>query len=117
MDKVISLGSILGDSGPAFYTVAELANVLRLSQFTIRRSIWSGRLEAKMLGNRIRIPRAAVERFLAGQDWSPEMSRQRAGRPKLRGRRPKVPAVTPAEPVAEVAPASEPVSLPSDGGL
>ena len=110
MQKVISVGSILGDAGPAFYTVAELATVLRISQFTVRRWVWSGVLDAKMLGTRIRIPRTAVESFLADQNWSPEVSQQRAGRPRLRRRKPEAPARAPEAQVPEAAAAPEPVS-------
>jgi len=74
---------------PEFYTVAELAARLRVSQFTIRRWIWAGRLKAKMLGSRIRISAGEAERFLSDQDWTPEVSRQRVGRPQLAQRRRK----------------------------
>lgn len=73
---------------PEFYTVAELASRLRVSQFTVRRWIWGRRLKAKMLGSRIRIPASEAERFLSEQDWTPEVSRQRVPRlPSLRRRR------------------------------
>ena len=50
---------------PEFLSVAETAKRLRLSEITVYRSVWSGRLPAVRLAEHgaIRIPRAALEEF------------------------------------------------------
>jgi hypothetical protein len=55
----------------------------------------------------LRIPRVALNKWLEARRWCPELCREETGRPTLRGPKPKVPAVTPAEPVAEVPPVHE----------
>ena len=50
---------------PEFLSVAETAKLLRLSELTVYRSVWSRRLPAIRLADHgvIRIPRAALEEF------------------------------------------------------
>jgi excisionase family DNA binding protein len=72
-----------------FLTVAEIAKALRLSQFTIRRWIWSGKLKAKLFGNRMRVPVKEYRALVEGEDWSPALCQQRTARPRARRRRPK----------------------------
>src|SRR5215472_9555970 len=72
-----------------FLTVAEIAKALRLSQFTVRRWIWSGKLKAKLFGNRMRVPVKEYRALVEGQDWSPALCQQRTARPRAGRRRPK----------------------------
>jgi excisionase family DNA binding protein len=46
-------------------TVTQLAAALGVHAWTVRRWIRAGRIEAPKVGTRLRISRAAVERFLA----------------------------------------------------
>ena len=73
-----------------FLTVEEIAKKLRLSQFTVRRWIWSGKLKAKLFGNRMRIPAEEFRALIAGQDWSPTLCQETTARPRAGRRKPKL---------------------------
>jgi len=45
-------------------TVADTAEVLRVSRITVYRLIWAGVLRPVYIGRAVRIPRAEVERFV-----------------------------------------------------
>lgn len=49
-------------SSPEFYTVAEVAEIWRVTEVTVRNMIADGRLVARKLGRAWRIPSAAVLR-------------------------------------------------------
>lgn len=53
-----------GSLGPLL-TVAEVADVLRVSNMTVYRLIKAGELTALRVGKNYRIPQAELERFLA----------------------------------------------------
>lgn len=61
-----------------FSTVAEVAQLLRVSQMTIHRAIQDGSLPAFRVGRSIRIPTKAVWEYLGGNrvdaTWAPENS-------------------------------------------
>jgi small redox-active disulfide protein 2 len=51
-----------------YYTTSEAAEALNVSEITIKRYIYAGKLQStKLPGGQHRIPRAEVERLLAGQ--------------------------------------------------
>jgi excisionase family DNA binding protein len=58
----------------ALCTVAEAAGFLRVSTRTVRRLIWSGRLESVRIGRSVRVPTAALARFLAKHMQNPAKS-------------------------------------------
>ena len=47
-----------------FYTVAEVASVMRVSKMSVYRLIHSGELEAVRFGRSFRVPESAVKSFL-----------------------------------------------------
>lgn len=47
-----------------FYTVAEVAEVMRVSKMSVYRLIHSGELEAVRFGRSFRVPESAVKAFL-----------------------------------------------------
>ena len=47
-----------------FYTVAEVASVMRVSKISVYRLIHSGELEAVRFGRSFRVPESAVKAFL-----------------------------------------------------
>lgn len=49
------------------YTVAEATQLLRVSKPTVLAAVHSGTLPHLRLGRRVLIPRAALERLLAGE--------------------------------------------------
>lgn len=61
-DEVASLQGRL--TGVQFYTVAEVAAVMRVSKMSVYRLIHSGELEAVRFGRSFRVPEAAVKAFL-----------------------------------------------------
>jgi excisionase family DNA binding protein len=91
-------------TSPQLLTVAQVAEHLQLAPFSVRRMIWRGELKATLVGCRVRISPDEVERYLKENPWSPELCAVRTARPRAGRRKPKTLAVTPAEPVAEVAP-------------
>lgn len=56
---------------PSFLTVAEVASMLRVSKMTVYRMVHSGELPAMQVGRSFRVPRRAVEEYLASRlgDW------------------------------------------------
>jgi excisionase family DNA binding protein len=52
---------------PRFLTVAEVADVMRVSTMTVYRLIKAGELGAVRVGKSYRIPDDAVDRFLASR--------------------------------------------------
>ncbi|MCL2841691.1 MAG: helix-turn-helix domain-containing protein [Defluviitaleaceae bacterium] len=50
-----------------FYTIAELEEILKLSDVTIRRYIKMGKLESQKIGRYYRIPESSVKAFLNAQ--------------------------------------------------
>lgn len=51
-------------TGVRFYTVAEVASVMRVSKMSVYRLIHAGELEAVRFGRSFRVPEAAVKSFL-----------------------------------------------------
>ncbi|HEU5483715.1 MAG TPA: helix-turn-helix domain-containing protein [Microlunatus sp.] len=51
-------------TGVRFYTVAEVAAVMRVSKMSVYRLIHSGELEAVRFGRSFRVPESAVKAFL-----------------------------------------------------
>ncbi|WP_194949201.1 helix-turn-helix domain-containing protein [Actinomyces trachealis] len=58
-------------AAPAFYTVAEVAAILRVSKMTVYRMVHSGELVAMQVGRSFRVPQRAVEDYLSAGlgDW------------------------------------------------
>ena len=61
-EEVASLQGRL--TGVRFYTVAEVAAVMRVSKMSVYRLIHSGELEAVRFGRSFRVPELAVKAFL-----------------------------------------------------
>jgi excisionase family DNA binding protein len=61
-DDVTSMQGRL--TGVRFYTVAEVAAVMRVSKMSVYRLIHSGDLEAVRFGRSFRVPESAVKAFL-----------------------------------------------------
>lgn len=61
-------------SAPQFYTVAEVAELTRVSRMTVYRMVHSGDLPAVRVGNSYRVPKPAVEELL-GSFEAPEDQR------------------------------------------
>ncbi|MBD3689350.1 helix-turn-helix domain-containing protein [Nanchangia anserum] len=59
-------------SGPRFVTVAEVAELMRVSKMTVYRMIHSGEIPAVRVGKSFRVPQSAVQQLIdAGLgDWS-----------------------------------------------
>ncbi len=51
---------------PQFLTVAEVAEITRVSRMTVYRMVHSGELPAVRVGSSYRVPRTALEQLLAG---------------------------------------------------
>ncbi|SED57211.1 helix-turn-helix domain-containing protein [Ruania alba] len=58
-------------TAPRFLTVAEVAEMARVSRMTVYRMVHSGELPAIRVGKSYRVPQAAVEEMLSGglEDW------------------------------------------------
>ncbi|UFU05832.1 helix-turn-helix domain-containing protein [Ruania halotolerans] len=58
-------------AAPRFLTVAEVAEMARVSRMTVYRMVHSGELPAIRVGKSYRVPQAAVEEMLSGglEDW------------------------------------------------
>lgn len=54
---------------PQFLTVAEVAELARVSRMTVYRMVHAGELPAIRVGKSFRVPQAAVETMLAGEAW------------------------------------------------
>ncbi|EPD28610.1 excisionase family DNA binding domain-containing protein [Actinotignum schaalii FB123-CNA-2] len=53
-------------SSPQFYTVAEVAELTRVSKMTVYRMVHAGDLPAVRVGSSYRVPASAVEALLSG---------------------------------------------------
>ena len=69
------------DNNASYFSIAEVAEHLRLSIKTIRRHIASGELESTKIGNVYRIPKCAVENFINGTKETPKVSYDLFGKP------------------------------------
>ncbi|WP_084077369.1 helix-turn-helix domain-containing protein [Demequina sp. NBRC 110057] len=75
----------MADNGAArttFLTVAEVAELLRVSRMTVYRWIHAGEIPAVQFGRSYRVPRAAVEQFMeqAGYEgFSGQSDERRSG--------------------------------------
>ncbi|WP_216379120.1 helix-turn-helix domain-containing protein [Arcanobacterium phocae] len=56
----------LPSSTPQFFTVAEVADMTRVSRMTVYRMVHSGDLPAVRVGNSYRVPKSAVDQLLTG---------------------------------------------------
>ena len=59
---------------PKFLTVAEVAELARVSRMTVYRMVHSGDLPAVRVGKSYRVPQAAVEEMLTGGLDAPDAS-------------------------------------------
>lgn len=68
MDMAEQLGA------PRFLTVAEVAELMRVSKMTVYRMVHAGELPAVRMGRSFRVPQVAVERLIAEGlgDWGLE---------------------------------------------
>ncbi|HLS49648.1 MAG TPA: helix-turn-helix domain-containing protein [Actinomycetaceae bacterium] len=59
---------------PRFLTVAEVAELIRVSKMTVYRMVHAGDIPAVRVGRSFRVPQAAVEELLASGvgDWTPD---------------------------------------------
>lgn len=59
---------------PRFLTVAEVAELLRVSKMTVYRMVHAGEIPAVRVGRSFRVPQLAVEELLANGvgDWTPD---------------------------------------------
>ncbi|MFY9263378.1 MAG: helix-turn-helix domain-containing protein [Actinomycetaceae bacterium] len=53
-------------SAPQFYTVAEVAEMTRVSRMTVYRMVHAGDLPAVRVGNSYRVPKSAIDQLLSG---------------------------------------------------
>lgn len=58
-------GGQLPASGAGFLTVAEVADLVRVSRMTVYRMVHSGELPAVRVGKSFRVPREAVAAYLS----------------------------------------------------
>ncbi len=63
-----------GSAAPSFLTVAEVADMLRVSKMTVYRMVHAGDLPAMQVGRSFRVPVRAVEQYLSAGlgDWGHE---------------------------------------------
>lgn len=54
------------DQAPRFLTVAEVAELARVSRMTVYRMVHAGELPAIRVGKSYRVPQSAVEELLSG---------------------------------------------------
>jgi excisionase family DNA binding protein len=66
---------------PRFLTVAEVAELIRVSKMTVYRMVHAGEIPAVRVGRSFRVPQAAVEELLASGvgDWQPEREARAGG--------------------------------------
>lgn len=59
---------------PRFLTVAEVAELLRVSKMTVYRMVHAGEIPAVRVGRSFRVPQLAVEELLSNGvgDWTPD---------------------------------------------
>ena len=60
----------LQGSAPQFFTVAEVADLTRVSRMTVYRMVHAGDLPAVRVGNSYRVPKSAVDQLLGQVDTS-----------------------------------------------
>ena len=53
---------------PQFYTVAEVAELTRVSRMTVYRMVHAGELPAVRFGSSYRVPKTAIDAMLAVED-------------------------------------------------
>ena len=58
----------LPNKAPQFYTVAEVAELTRVSRMTVYRMVHSGELPAVRFGRSYRVPKSAIDALLGVQD-------------------------------------------------
>ncbi|MPV38242.1 helix-turn-helix domain-containing protein [Georgenia subflava] len=61
---------------PRFLTVAEVAELMRVSKMTVYRMVHSGELPAVRMGRSFRVPELAVEKLISeglGEEWGQEV--------------------------------------------
>ena len=58
----------LPNKAPQFYTVAEVAELTRVSRMTVYRMVHSGELPAVRFGSSYRVPTSAIDALLGVQD-------------------------------------------------
>ena len=77
----------------AFYTVAEVAELLRVHSRTVARDIRAGLLTATSIRRRIRISQADLEKYIKGQraTWRRRRNSQPRSSPKVRRRKKRKP--------------------------
>lgn len=63
-----------GQQPPRFLTVAEVADLLRVSKMTVYRMVHAGDIPAVRVGRSFRVPQQVVDDLLTSGsgDWSPE---------------------------------------------
>jgi excisionase family DNA binding protein len=57
---------------PRFLTVAEVAELARVSRMTVYRMVHAGEIPAVRVGRSFRVPQAAVDDMLSGGSWAAE---------------------------------------------
>ncbi|MDY5129400.1 helix-turn-helix domain-containing protein [Actinotignum urinale] len=62
-------------SQPQFYTVAEVAQIARVSKMTVYRMVHAGDLPAVRVGSSYRVPAPAVQELLGGSSASEQVRR------------------------------------------
>ena len=77
-------GSEASQNAPAYLTVEQVASYFQVSKMTIYRLIHGGKLKAIKVGQSFRVPRPALEAFVAEQtaDWPAELIVQEFPEPK-----------------------------------
>ena len=58
----------LPNKAPQFYTVAEVAELTRVSRMTVYRMVHAGELPAVRFGSSYRVPKTAIDAMLGEED-------------------------------------------------
>lgn len=69
----------LTPSAPQFFTVAEVAELTRVSRMTVYRMVHSGELPAVRVGSSYRVPKTALDQLLSGGLSAEETERKVSG--------------------------------------
>lgn len=69
----------LNPSAPQFFTVAEVAELTRVSRMTVYRMVHSGELPAVRVGSSYRVPKTALDQLLSGGLSAEETERKVSG--------------------------------------
>jgi excisionase family DNA binding protein len=88
-------------------SLQEAGRVLNLSTASLRRAYQRGELKAHLLGCALRVKRMELNRWVEGQEWTPQLAGQRTARPRLRGQKRKLPAGAGGGQAAQAAPVHE----------